>query len=1288
MSINSLQSHSVDPDAVGRSNIALTRVVTTTFKSPLTRILIDTGASYSVISADFLRRLKRDGLRVERRKTKRCTPSSASNHKMTILGDVILNLRFQCQDGELELRDIRFTILENLVNDLILGIEVIASLDLSVGETHIQILNRRIPVCERKFTVKAAVIKAVTTDDGFTIASLRVESPLPQGTGLLDRFLLSPILPIDDDNVYLPTAEKSVGLECYDKCLVEGRELQATFDYHFGMEKSELPKTLELTLEEVDDNIDWKPTINKPTIQVLEDRKELVGKEIIDAMVEESDFRGTDKCLLQKLLWDKRAVFSASEFDVGSYEDETITLELRDTDPVYVKPRRVPYKLKDVLSNSIREMCEKKIIQETRGSNYNSPVHLVRKRNSNKWRFCTDFRQLNEKLKQNRHPLPRIQDLLEKLGGAKFLTSVDLKHGFFNINLSEDCREYTAFSVEGKQYEYLKLPMGLSVSPQIFQRIMMGILKEELDKGIIVYLDDILVYSKTAGEHLRLLKTMLGKLSSAGILLNPNKCLFARKELDYLGFTICEQGYRAQKSKTEAIVNFPVPKDKASLKRFIGMIGFYSNLIRDLQFILGPLHSISGKTAEFVWGAQQEEAFVQAKERLAHSATLAFPRMDQDSKLILSTDASHLGWGAVLTEMGPEGIERPIGFTSGRFRNSSLNWVIAEKEAYAFVQALNFFYVYLYGYHFILRTDNRCLSFINSKSFTTKPSGIPNEKTLRWLELMAQFSFSIEHHVGTAACMATPDCLSRQFEGEPSRICELTERKFKKPFWVKHSLCLADMKEAQEKDSDLQAGRGLWASCYLNKGFKTVIEDGVIYLQNGKSSKRLAIPKDLLENILNFHHLPLHKSQKILLKEIRKRYCYPKLETEIAQYIKRCEICVAVKPKKKPATSTTLMSQSHHPWEALQCDLVGPLERSPTGCTYILSVIDTFTRWCELRPIRNRSSLSVAEGLLSILYVRGPCLNLQTDNAREFQSEFFKGFLRDMGIYQQPICPYRPQTNGVVESLNKRIKQKMQLMEVDSTTWALSLPAIQLALNLEILQEFGTSPFQLMHGWVLEPTDFVEKKKTAKATNIQPDRLEWSKTARVRMAHALTEHFCNDRAVKAKRISATEDLKPLKPGTKVLRYFKQPPTECAKLFRNWKGGFEVKEQLDKDTYVICRSEDGRRKFIAHRETLRVIGDPMEEESSKDHDETSPDANSTEDGRREDEEEPRREISGSCVPTGSQEENYMRRSKRLRGKMMDYSKFFSIIPLGVRSSGGSGDLRHENESPAKVTQEVT
>ena len=1256
-SFYSLQAHTVDPDAVGRTNAALTRVVTTAFKGPLTRILIDTGASFSVISVTYLKKLKASGLRVERRKSKRSTPSSASNHKMAVLGDVILNLRFVCDDGELELRDIRFTILDHLASDIILGIEVIASLDLRIGEKNIMILNRRIPICDSEFVITASVKDAVATDDGFTVATLSFESPLPKElTVRSGKFLLSPILPNQNNNVY-QTAQ--AGPRCLDKCLVEGRELQAPFHYPFGIETPDLPRTLELRVEEVDVKTEWK-LATKPTIGAIQEDRELISEESINAMVEASAFKGVHVSNLRELLSKERAVFSTSEFDVGSYEEESISLELRDQTPVYVKPRRVPYKLKDVLNDSLKEMCEKNIIRETRGSNYNSPVHLVRKRNSNKWRFCTDFRQLNDKLKPNRHPLPRIQDLLEKLGGSKFLSSVDLKHGFFNINLSEECRGLTAFSVEGKQYEYLKLPMGLSVSPQIFQRIMMDILREHLNEGMIVYLDDILVYSETPEEHLRLLKAMLQKISRAGILLNPNKCLFAREELDYLGFTICKDGYRAQKSKTEAISAFPTPKDKAALKRFIGMIGFYTNLIPDLQFILGPLHAISGKTAEFVWGKEEDAAFELAKERLVKSATLAFPKMDKDSKLVLSTDASHLGWGAVLTEIGLDGIERPIGFTSGRFRKASLNWIIAEKEAYAFVQALNFFYVYLYGNHFVLRTDNRCLSFINSKSFTTKPSGIPNEKTLRWLEVMAQFSFSIEHHVGTAACMATPDCLSRQFEGGDSRICEISNLSLREPFWVKHSLCMADFKQAQDLDKDLQAGRGQWSQSYLKKGFEFEKKDGLLYLKRGRNTPRLALPNSLLKSILDFTHLPLHRSQKVMLAEIWKKYCHPSLEQKVMSYIRGCPVCVSVKQKKKPKTDGVIMSQSHHPWEALQCDLVSPIERSPSGNTYILSVIDTFSRWCELRSIKDRSSLSVAEGLLDILYVRGPCLNIQTDNAKEFQSDFFKGFIRDMGIYQQPICPYRPQTNGMVESLNKRIKQKMQLLGVDGTTWDTTLPAIQLALNLEILQEFGTSPFMLLHGWVLQPTDFVEQGYKSKPKLTDAERIEWSKAARVRMAHALSQHFCKDKAVKTRRCTNAEDLQPLKPGTKVLRYFKQPPTECAKLFRNWKGGFEIKEQLDKNTYVICRSEDGRRKFIVHRENLRVVGDPTEAKSSSDQDELSSTATNTEGSERADENarDSRQEIddNGGVIESSPSK---LRRSERLKKKLTDYTKFYSI-----------------------------
>ena len=213
--------------------------------------------------------------------------------------------------------------------------------------------------------------------------------------------------------------------------------------------------------------------------------------------------------------------------------------------------------------------------------------------------------------------------------------------------------------------------MGLSVSPSIFQRIMSDILRKELGKGVIVYLDDILLYSVNVMDHLSLLKRVLQAISKAGILLNPQKCKLCVTKLNYLGYTITHEGYRPQEDKVKAIREFPQPTTKKALKRFIGMMGFYSELIPNIQYVMGPLHEISGSKSEFLWNEAQEEAFQRSKELLVNSSTLAIPSNDDNAELILSTDASSNGYGASLTEK-LHGVERPIGFTSGSFRKSQI----------------------------------------------------------------------------------------------------------------------------------------------------------------------------------------------------------------------------------------------------------------------------------------------------------------------------------------------------------------------------------------------------------------------------------------------------------------------------------------------------------------------------------------------------------------------------------------------------------------------------------------
>jgi hypothetical protein len=180
------------------------------------------------------------------------------------------------------------------------------------------------------------------------------------------------------------------------------------------------------------------------------------------------------------------------------------------------------------------------------------------------------------------------------LKDAEYLSSFDSKQGFLNTSLIQKSHELTAFSVDGRQYNFLKLPMGLSISPQILQRIMQDILYDDLGNCVIVYLDDVRLFSKTKEEHLRLIKNLFEKLGRAGILLNAEKCKLCRRELDYLGFTIRNKGYKAQKCKTETIRDFPKPTSKTELKRFLGMASFYSTVVPNLQYVMGSFHEITG----------------------------------------------------------------------------------------------------------------------------------------------------------------------------------------------------------------------------------------------------------------------------------------------------------------------------------------------------------------------------------------------------------------------------------------------------------------------------------------------------------------------------------------------------------------------------------------------------------------------------------------------------------------------------------------------------------------------
>ena len=218
----------------------------------------------------------------------------------------------------------------------------------------------------------------------------------------------------------------------------------------------------------------------------------------------------------------------------------------------------------------------------------------------------------------------------------------------------------------------------MSVSPGVFQSVMMEIFGEMVFRGVIVFVDDLLVYSKTKEEHFNLLKRIFNRLKLAGMKLSPEKSIFGVAEVEYLGYTINEKGYRPQKAKVDTILALDIPKTKTELKSFVGILNFYCTSLPMLQAVLDPLHKISGSSSTFKWGDEQQIAFEKAKEILTNCTHLAFP--SENGSLILTTDASDKAYGGCLSEINEMGIEVPIRYFSGTFKSSEKNWIIREKE--------------------------------------------------------------------------------------------------------------------------------------------------------------------------------------------------------------------------------------------------------------------------------------------------------------------------------------------------------------------------------------------------------------------------------------------------------------------------------------------------------------------------------------------------------------------------------------------------------------------------------
>ena len=422
-------------------------------------------------------------------------------------------------------------------------------------------------------------------------------------------------------------------------------------------------------------------------------------------------------------------------------------IDVGDVAPIRQRFYRFPQEKQFQLEAEVKYMLEHKIAEPS-CSSWASPCVLVGKPDKT-FRPCTDFRKVNNITKPDSYPLPRMEDCVDQVGAAKYVSKFDLLKGYWQVPLSKRAQDIAAFITPSGLYSYTVMPFGLRNAPATFQRLMNRVVAGL--KGCAVYLDDVVIYSETWAEHVDQIRALFERLAWANLTINIAKCEFAKGTVTYLGKVVGQGQVCPVRAKVIAIDQFPTPTTKKELMRFLGMVGYYRGFCKNFSTVVVPLTNLLRAKVKFDWSPQCELAFVNVKNLISSAPVLAAPRLGDPFQL--QVDASNLGTGAALLQAGPDGIEHPVGFFSRKFNSYQLNYSIIEKEALALIWALQHFEVYVGGGRtLVVYTDHNPLTFLHSLQN-------PNQRLMRWCLFLQPFNLDIRHIKGSENIVA--DALSR-----------------------------------------------------------------------------------------------------------------------------------------------------------------------------------------------------------------------------------------------------------------------------------------------------------------------------------------------------------------------------------------------------------------------------------------------------------------------------------------------------------------------------------------------
>ncbi|GBO34796.1 Transposon Ty3-I Gag-Pol polyprotein [Araneus ventricosus] len=733
-------------------------------------------------------------------------------------------------------------------------------------------------------------------------------------------------------------------------------------------------------------------------------------------------------------------------------------IETSDNASIKHRPYRTSATERRAIENEVQRMLKEDVIQPS-DSPWSSPVVLVKKKNG-EWRFCVDYRRLNKITKKDVYPLPPIDDALDCLAGAKSFSMMDLKSGYWQIEVDDKDREKTAFVTSDGLYEFKVMPFGLCNAPATFERMMDTVLRGLKWNICLCYLDDIIVYAPNFQEHKSRLRKVLKCIQEAGLTLNSNKCSFDKKKLTILGHLVDEHGIYPDPQKTAAVTKFPVPENVSDVRSFLGLCSYYRRFIKNFADIAKPLHDLLKKNAKFSWGTPRKESFLTLKKLLTSGPVLGHFLPNAETKI--HSDASGYGIGAVLVQV-QDGKERPLAYASRSLTAAEKNYSTTEKECLAVVWAISKFRPYLFGRPFTVVTDHHSLYWLaNLKD----PSG----RLARWALRLQEYDINIVYKSGRKHSDA--DSLSRKplFESVVENCDEIPSL-----------AAITDYRKEQLKDKHLKS---IIRTLEKGDGYQSYqMRNNVLYKRNYDPMGQqwlLVIPKQLRRDVLkSLHDAPTsgHLGLAKTYDRIRRKYCWPGLYGSVRRYVSHFRECQRRKsPPQLPSGQLHPIKLPDIPFNKIGVDLLGRFPLTRNGNRWIIVCTDYLTRFTVTKALPTAEATEIAKFLVEeIILKHGAPREMISDRGRSFLSNLVKDINQLCQTSHLLTTAYHPQTNGLTERFNKTLADMLSMyVDVEQRNWDTILPFVTFAYNSAKQDTTGFSPFFLVHGRdIVTPLDVI-----------------------------------------------------------------------------------------------------------------------------------------------------------------------------------------------------------------------